>query len=111
MCTVIIHCDSKLASGRVSKGANASVKRVGQNRVGEQLVDGDGGSNLEMFVVDFGGPASSSNVFGAPSPANLTLGATIEAQYAGGDSGVFFWRGASLRHFPIRVPDRWLPVL
>jgi hypothetical protein len=71
----------------VTSGANASVKRVGQNRVDVQLVDDDGGPNLEVFVFDFDGPDSSSNVFDSPSPDNLTLGATIEAQYAGGDSG------------------------
>ncbi|HEX7971306.1 MAG TPA: PEP-CTERM sorting domain-containing protein [Thiobacillus sp.] len=71
----------------VTSGADASVKRVGQNRVDVQLVDDDGGPNLEVFVFDFDGPDSSSNVFGPPGPANLTLGATIEAQYAGGDSG------------------------
>jgi hypothetical protein len=71
----------------VTSGANASVKRVGQNKVDELLVDDDGGSFDEVFMFDFDGPDSGSNVFGAPTPSNLTLGATIEAQYAGGDSG------------------------
>jgi hypothetical protein len=71
----------------VTSGANASVKRVGQNNVDELLVDDDGGSLDEVFKFDFDGPDSGSNVFGAPKPSNLTLGATIEAQYASGDSG------------------------
>jgi len=71
----------------VTSGANASVKRVGQNNVDRQLVDDDGGSFNEVFEFDFDGPDSSTNVFGPPSPGNLTLGDTIEAQFAGGDSG------------------------
>jgi len=71
----------------VTSGANASVKRTGQNRVDMVLVDDDGGLQDEVFVFDFDGPDSSTNVFGTNKPANLTLGATIEAQFAGGDSG------------------------
>jgi hypothetical protein len=71
----------------VTSGASASVKRVGQNRVDDLLVDDDGGPFAEIFMFDFDGPDSSSNVFGSPIPANLTLGATVEAQFAGGDSG------------------------
>lgn len=72
----------------VTSGANASVKRVGQNLVDLLLVDDDGGSNNEVFVFDFDGPTKDSNYFGnANLPSNRTLGATIEAQYAGGDSG------------------------
>ena len=71
-----------------TSGANASVKRVGQNRVDRLLLDDDGGSYNEVFMFDFDGPTKASNVFGSSSkPANLTLGATIEAQFAGGDSG------------------------
>jgi hypothetical protein len=75
----------------VTSGANASVKRTGQNRVDMLLTDDDGGLHDEVFVFDFDGPDSSSNVFGnvvgQSGKANLTLGATIEAQFAGGDSG------------------------
>lgn len=71
----------------VTSGADASVKRVGQNRVDDLLVDDDGGPFDEIFMFDFDGPTSASNVFGPPIPTNLTLGATIEAQLAGGDSG------------------------
>lgn len=71
----------------VTRGADASVKRVGQNRVDQRLADDDGGSHDEIFVFDFDGPDASSNVFGPGSPANMTLGASIEAQFAGGDSG------------------------
>jgi hypothetical protein len=72
----------------VTSGANASVKLVGQNRVDVLLVDDDGGSSDEVFVFDFDGSTKDSNYFGNDNqPSNLTLGATIEAQYAGGDSG------------------------
>lgn len=72
----------------VTSGANASVKRVGQNRVDRLLVDDDGGSASEVFMFDFDGPTKTTNVFGTSNKSsNLTLGATIEAQYAGGDSG------------------------
>ncbi|MDP1927343.1 MAG: trypsin-like peptidase domain-containing protein [Thiobacillus sp.] len=72
----------------VTSGANASVKRVGQNRADLLLVDDDGGSNNEVFVFDFDGPAKTTNYFGNDNaPSNQTLGATIEVQYAGGDSG------------------------
>jgi hypothetical protein len=71
----------------VTSGANASVKRTGQNQVDRLLTDDDGGLHDEIFVFDFDGPDSSTNVFGPNNPANLTLGATIEAQFAGGDSG------------------------
>lgn len=67
--------------------ANPNVKRVGQNRVDVLLVDDDGGAQNEIYVFDFDGPDASSNVYRSPSPANLTLGANIEAQFAGGDSG------------------------
>lgn len=71
-----------------TSGANASVKRVGQNRVDLQLVDDDGGSSNEVFVFDFDGPTRTTNYFGnANLTSNQTLGATIEAQYASGDSG------------------------
>lgn len=70
-----------------TSGANTSVKRVGQNKVDKQFADDDGGSAQEIFVFDFDGPDASTNVFGPPIKANLTLGKTIEAHYAGGDSG------------------------
>lgn len=68
--------------------AKASVKRVGQNRVDKVLPDDDGGTHDEIFLFDFDGPDASSNVYGSSSLAtNLTLGASVEAQFAGGDSG------------------------
>jgi V8-like Glu-specific endopeptidase len=71
-----------------TSGASASVKRVGQNRVDGVLVDDDGGSAAEVFLFDFDGPTGATNYFGSSrKSSNLTLGATIEAQYAGGDSG------------------------
>jgi secreted trypsin-like serine protease len=85
-------------------GASASVKRVGQNRVDNLLVDDDGGLYDEVFMFDFDGPTSASNVYGPPSPSNLALDA--EAQFAGGDSGspVFVddngvWKIAGIANF------------
>jgi hypothetical protein len=72
----------------VTVGANASVKRVGQNRVDRLMTDDDGGAFAEVFAFDFDGPTRDSNVFGASNRStNWTLGADIEAQFAGGDSG------------------------
>lgn len=71
----------------VTSGARTTVRRVGRNRVDKLLADDDGGSAREIFVFDFDGPDAASNVFGPPDKANLTLGETIEAHYAGGDSG------------------------
>ena len=71
----------------ISSSANPNVKRVGQNRVDVLHKDDDGGSASEVFVFDFDGGDATSNVFGNPIPRNLTLGADIEAQFAGGDSG------------------------
>lgn len=71
----------------VTHGANATVKHVGQNRADVLYKDDDGGASSEVFVFDFDGSDATSNVFGNPIPRNLTLGADIEAQYAGGDSG------------------------
>lgn len=67
--------------------ADPTIKRTGQNRVDQTLVDDDGGTNQEIYLFDFDGPDSSSNVFGPAIAPNLTLGAGIEAQFAGGDSG------------------------
>ncbi|HEX7972074.1 MAG TPA: trypsin-like peptidase domain-containing protein [Thiobacillus sp.] len=95
----------------VTSGANASVKRVGQNKVDMQLVDDDGGSFNEVFLFDFDGPDSGTNYFGSPKPSNLTLGATVEAQFAGGDSGspVFvydngMWKIAGVANFNGSTP-------
>lgn len=74
-------------SNGVTAGADASVKRIGQNRVDLLLADDDGGAAQEVFVFDFDGPTKASNVYGPDSPANLTLGETVEVQLAGGDSG------------------------
>lgn len=71
----------------VTAGADASVKRSGQNRVDLLLPDDDGSGAAEVFVFDFDGPTPASNVFGPPSSGNLTLGENVEAQFAGGDSG------------------------
>ncbi|MBW8328216.1 MAG: trypsin-like peptidase domain-containing protein [Thiobacillus sp.] len=85
-------------------GASASVKRVGQNRVDDLLVDDDGGAAKEVFIFDFDGPTSASNVYGPSSPTNLALDG--EAQFASGDSGspVFVddngvWKIAGIANF------------
>lgn len=91
----------------VTSGANASVKRVGQNNVDAQFVDDDGGAFNEVFLFDFDGPDSSTNYFGADNkPGNGTLGEFVEAQFAGGDSGspVFVddngvWKIAGIANF------------
>lgn len=90
----------------VTIGADASVKRVGQNKVDVLLVDDDGSSAKEGFLFDFDGSTAASNVYGGPSPANSTLGATVEAQFASGDSGspVFVddngvWKIAGIANF------------
>lgn len=71
----------------VSQGANANLKHTGRNRIDLLLQDDDGSSSDEVFIFDFDGPTAASNVFGPNTPANLTLGANVEAQFAGGDSG------------------------
>ena len=75
------------ATGAVTSGSNPAVKRVGKNRVDDLLPDDEGSGVAEVFVFDFDGPDASTNVIGQAVPANLTLGANVEAQYAGGDSG------------------------
>ncbi len=75
------------ATGTVTSGSNPAIKRVGMNRVDELLPDDEGSGVAEVFVFDFDGPDASTNAIGQPTPANLTLGANLEAQYAGGDSG------------------------
>lgn len=74
-------------SAGVTAGANSTIKRSGRNRVDLVLPDDDGSGAAEVFVFDFDGPTAASNVFGPAVPGNLTLGASIEAQFAGGDSG------------------------
>lgn len=71
-------------------GTGSTVKTVGENVVDLVLKDDDGArnnTNWEVFVFDFDGPDASSNYFGTDQSGNLTLGADIEAQYTGGDSG------------------------
>lgn len=68
--------------------ADPDVKRVGHNRVDVLLVDDDaGGTQDEIYIFDFDGPDPSSNQHGPDAAPNFTLGASIEAHFAGGDSG------------------------
>lgn len=72
----------------VTSGTSSNIKRVGQNRVDLLLEDDEGSAYNEVYVFDFDGPTKVSNVFGSASrSSNLTLGASVEAQFAGGDSG------------------------
>jgi len=79
------------ASGDGATGAtvtaNPTVKHTGQNRIDGLLVDDDGSAQDEVFLFDFDGLDASSNVYGQDAFPNLTLGASVEAQFAGGDSG------------------------
>lgn len=62
--------------------ANPNVKRVGQNVVDRLLADDDMAKGAsEVFMFDFDGP-TGNGVWGAG-----TLGADVEAGFAGGDSG------------------------
>lgn len=77
----------------VTTPASPNVKRGGQNVVDRLLPDDDvaNGAN-EVFMFDFDGPTRTTNVWGG-----TTLGAGIEAGFAGGDSGapVFVQRGGA----------------
>lgn len=85
--TMVGYGGTGTGSTGVTGNASASLKTSGQNVVETTLVDDDGGTSREVFVFDFDGPTSATNVYGNPNPGNLTLGTTVEAQYAGGDSG------------------------
>lgn len=76
-------------TGAVTSGSNAHVKRVGMNRIDMKISDDDSSNGPdEVFLFDFDGPTAESNVFlQSTASINLTLGANVEAQYAGGDSG------------------------
>ena len=71
----------------VTVPASAALRRTGKNRIDILLPDDDGGAFHEVFAFDFDGPEASSNVFGPPAEHNRSLGAQVEAHYAGGDSG------------------------
>ena len=85
--TLVGYGSGEDAKSGVISPASPNVKRAGQNRVDKVLMDDDGGTHDEIFIFDFDGLNAASNIFGPPIPLNLTLGATIEAQFAGGDSG------------------------
>lgn len=74
------HADGISATPQVA--AQPSVKRVGQNQIDRLVVDDEGSGQLEVFLFDLDGPDDSTNQYGGP-----TLGATLEAGYAAGDSG------------------------
>lgn len=77
----------------VTTSAGANVKRVGQNVVDRLLADDDVAHGAtEVFMFDFDGPTPTTNVWGGG-----TLGADLEAGFAGGDSGapMFVQRGGA----------------
>ncbi|MEQ1662163.1 MAG: trypsin-like serine protease [Thiobacillus sp.] len=69
----------------VTTGASASVKRTGQNKADLLIADDENSAINDVFVFDFDGADSSTNVFGSNMASNLAL--ADEAQYAGSDSG------------------------
>lgn len=64
-------------NGATTSGS-ASVKRVGENQV-DKFFTGENG-NADMYMFDFDGPTSATNVMGGGALAK-------EAQFGGGDSG------------------------
>lgn len=69
----------------VTAGASPSVKRSGQNMADLLIPDDENAAVNDVFVFDFDGADSSTNLFGNDILSNLAL--TGEAQYAGSDSG------------------------
>lgn len=68
-------------------GPSFSVKRVGLNRTDVYIIDDEGSGSREGWEFDFDGPHRKTNLFGRPSPSNLTLGNDVETTLGGGDSG------------------------
>ncbi len=66
---------------------NPRVKRVGYNRIDTLLSHGPGDPRPALFLFDFDGPDLASNRFKPDAPYNGSLGAELEAAFAGGDSG------------------------
>jgi len=65
----------------VTVAASASVKRVGRNRADQFRADDQGSGSQEVYYFDFDG-GSAANYMGG-----TTLGNSVEATLAGGDSG------------------------
>jgi len=65
-----------------SASPSSSVKRVGRNVIDAAFRDNGGSDSLEVYLFDFDGPDTSTNRLGG-----TTLGNTVEATVAGGDSG------------------------
>lgn len=66
----------------VTVGGSASVRRVGRNVLDSVVRDNGGSGAFEVYLFDFDGPDAATNRMGGP-----TLGNTVEATLAGGDSG------------------------
>lgn len=69
----------------VSYGHNATLATTGANKA--DLLFSDAQGNAETYVFDTDGPNTSTNRIGTNTPANGTLGATVEAGMVQGDSG------------------------
>lgn len=87
--------------------ANPMVKRVGYNRADAFAPDDEGSGTIEVYQFDFDGPDPSTNRMGG-----LTIGANLEANVSGGDSGsaAFVydggqWRLAGINTFQWSAPD------
>ncbi len=78
-------------SGSGDQGVQATakphVRRVGYNRIDSLVRHSDGSGRPAVFLFDFDGPDFSSNAFKPDQPINASLGADMEATFAGGDSG------------------------
>jgi hypothetical protein len=63
------------------------VKRLGYNRIDALLPHGPADPRPVLFLFDFDGPDLTTNRFKPDAPYNGSLGAGLEATFAGGDSG------------------------
>lgn len=64
---------------------NRHVKRLGHNRI-DRFIAGDD-RRPEVMLFDFDGPDFASNAFKPDETPHASLGAALEATFAGGDSG------------------------
>lgn len=69
------------------QAAAPGIKRVGRNRIDLLLADNAHDRQTDLFLFDFDGPDFASNRFKPDIPINGGIGETMEATFAGGDSG------------------------
>jgi secreted trypsin-like serine protease len=70
-----------------SQPGGLNYRRVGHNRIDILLLRDPAMQRPEVFLFDFDGPDFGSNAFKPDLPINASLGADMEATFAGGDSG------------------------